>query len=183
MPLKEPFEIDWFKVRALLALIFFIQVFIMAPWRVMTLGAEVLFMSPGHVRSDNGTHRYWDALSLESKLEMLNYSVTYAGGLEVDGHEAYGVTDMEKHAIIIDGGLSWNARLAVLAHEAGHTLQPGWVTTRQAEAFAETVAMLVSHDGYREHARYLASHKMDALFMMVVEWPSMYHAAALLEDR
>lgn len=154
-----------------------------APWRVMVLATEVLMMSPGLVRTDAGSSRYWEALSLESRLEMLNYSVTYATGLEVDGNVVYGTTDMTHHAIVIDAALSWNARLAVLAHEGGHTLQPGWVSTRQAEAFAETVAMLISHDGYREHARYLAVHKMDALFMMLVEWPAMYHAASVLEDR
>lgn len=165
------------------ATVFFLLVALHAPWRVMTLATQVFFLAPSRVHVDNGTSRYWEALSLESKLEMMNYSVTYASGLEVDGNDVYGVTDMTRHAIVVDAGLSWNARLAVLAHEAGHTLQPGWVTTRQAEAFAETVAMLVSHDGYREHARYLAQHRMDALFMMVVEWPAMYHAASVLEDR
>lgn len=165
------------------AQVFFLLVAIHAPWRVMMLAAEVLVMAPGRVHVDQGTQHYWDALSLESKLETLNYGVSYAHGLEVDGQEAYGVTDMEAHTITIDAELSWNARLAVLAHEGGHTLQPGWVTSRQAEAFAETVAMLVSHDGYREHARYLAHMRMDALFMMVVEWPAMMHAAAVLEDR
>jgi hypothetical protein len=167
----------------ILAYTFLVWAVVLAPWRVMTFAPEVLIMHPGHVRGDKGTNRYWEALSLEAKLETMNWSVTYASDIKVDGREAYGVTDFEKHAITIDADLSWNQRLAVLAHEAGHTMQPGWVTARQSEAFAETVAMLVSHDGYREHARYLAQHKMDTLFMLFVEWPAMYHAAAVLEDR
>lgn len=158
-------------------------VLIQAPWRVMTLATEVLLMSPGHIRSDIGTNRYWDALSLEAKLDSLNYVVLYTPDLHLEEQKAFGVTDPTAHTIQVEASLQWNARLAVLAHEAGHTMQPGWVTGHQAEAFAETVAMLISHDGYREHARYLTSHKMEALFMMAVEWPAMYNAAAVLEDR
>lgn len=165
------------------ALALFVIVAMHAPWRVMVLGAEVLTMAPSRVRTDNQTDRYWDALSLESRLVALNYSVAYLRDLKIDGQEVYGYTSPNDHAIVVEAGLSWNARLAVLAHEAGHTLQPGWASTRQGEAFAETVAMLISHDGYREHARYLAQHRMDTLFMMLVEWPGMYHAASILEDR
>ena len=167
--------------KGALALLFVLALH--APWRLMGLAAEVLVMSPGPTRVRDGGERYWDALSLEGKIASLNYSVRYQKGLSLMGVPLYGLTNTEEHSVVIEAGLSWNARYAVLAHEAGHTLQPGWSDRAQGEAFAEGVAFLVSKDGCREHARYLSSIRGEALFMLLVEWPSIYHAAAVLEDR
>jgi hypothetical protein len=70
----------------------------------------------------------------------------------------------------------------VLAHEGGHTLAAGWYGYEQREIFAECVATLMSHDGVREHARYLSGFKTELIMMVLTEWPKMYRAAALLED-
>jgi hypothetical protein len=150
------------------------------PWKLIALVPEVLWMSPGNEHYTDRVDKYWDALSLEAKLVGMGWSVEYRPRLIDAG--AYGMTSLEQHRIIVDDSLDWNARFAVLSHEAGHTLQPTWVTQQQGEAWAESVAMLIAHDGLREHARYLSHVKVDFLMMVLTEWPSIYDAAAVLQD-
>lgn len=154
-----------------------------APWRLMALVSETLVLSPTQLRFSQANDKYWDAIDLEVRLIGLGYEVGYHRGLELQGQAAYGLTSVGAHTVSVDADLHWNARYAVLAHEAGHILEPIWCSTRQGEAFAEMVSALVSHDGLREHARYLASMKVDVLMMALTEWPAIYHAAATLEDR
>ncbi len=111
----------------------------------------------------------------------MGYSVGFGPNLELDGAKAYGITDTVNHLILIDRSLSWDARFSVLAHEGGHVLEPGWSSTAQGECFAEMVSTLVAHDGLREHARYLARFKVEAIVMLLTEWPAIYNAAAVLE--
>lgn len=152
-----------------------------APWRLMVLAAEVLVVSRGHIHTDPGHDQYWQARDLETRLTSLGWTVTYRRALTVYGTEAYGVTQPSERAITIDADLSWNARLATLAHEGGHVLQPAWLDRNQGEAFAESVAALVAHDGLREHARYLASMRADFVIVVLVEWRAIYRAAYVLE--
>ena len=154
-----------------------------APWRLMALAVETLVVQPGPTRFSSDNDKYWDALELEARLIDLGYMVGYGPQLIVNGQSAYGLMAPGEHVIMIDQRLSWNARFAVLAHEGGHVLQRGWYTRAQGEAFAESVAALVAHDGLREHARYMSGFKMDAIWVMLTDWRAIYRAARTLEDR
>lgn len=159
-----------------------------APWRLLALCAETLVVSPGLTRVSQGDDLYWEALALEARLVDFGWAVSYEKDPRVvvgfmQTVPVYGVTDDHEHTITIDEALHWNARFAVLAHEGGHTFQRSWLNRNQGETFAEAVAMLVSHDGLREHARYLSSYRVEAILTMLVEWRAIYRAAAVLEDR
>ena len=151
-----------------------------APWRLMALGVETVLMSPAHTRTSDGDDKYWKALDLELKLISLGWEVSYQPRLSLNGQEVYGLTDPGPRIVLIDARLHWNARLAVLAHEAGHIMSPMGLTREQGEVFAESVGALVSHDGLREHARYLADVKAEVL-VMAIFWRDIYRAAAVLE--
>lgn len=162
-----------------LALAFILLALPHMPIRLATLAAEVSVMNPGRARMSSGDARYWDALALEARLEALGWSVEYGDA----GDSLLGVTYPHRHHIVVDERLHWDARFAVLAHEAGHTMEPAWLDHDQGEVFAECVAALL--DGYhlREHARWLAGQKAEVVTLILLEWPSMYHAAAVMEDR
>jgi hypothetical protein len=154
-----------------------------APWRLAALVAETLSLHPGETRFSQTDDQYWEAMQLEGRVIALGYRVGYVNGIVVNGFPAYGVTDNRQHLVEVDASLHWNARFAVLAHEAGHVVEPIWVHGQSAEVFAEMVAALVARDGLREHARWLSDSKGEVLLMALTEWPAIYHAAALLEDR
>lgn len=154
-----------------------------APWRIALVTAEALYLNPGLTQEVTTNDKYWQVMELESKLIAYGFEVQYKKQVDLLGDPAYGVIDPAMHTITIDASLSWDMRYAVLAHEAGHHLQPVWANRNQREVFAELVSTLVSHDGYREHARYLARTKIDLLVMVLLDWPAVYHAAAVLEDR
>ena len=175
-------------MKKALLLFLFLTIALHAPWRLLALGAETLVVSPGLTRVSHGDDKYWDALALEARLVDLGYQVSYHKDLRavvgfMQTIPVYGLTDGEEHTIQVDEDLHWNARFAVLAHEGGHVFQRSWLNREQEETFAEAVAMLVSHDGIREHARYLSSHRVEAILTMLVEWRAIYRAAAVLEDR
>jgi hypothetical protein len=172
------------KYAIVLLIAFVVQ---QAPWRLMVLAGETLVVHPGLTRVKDGVDKYWDCLNLEHRLMRDAYSVTYAPGAVVSlvgnmGESLYGLTDPQARFIMIADELRWNERLAVLAHEGGHTLEPGGLSMSQGEAFAESVAMLVSHDGFREHARYLSSIRLTAIVTMIAYWPEIYRAADHLEN-
>jgi hypothetical protein len=151
-----------------------------APFRLAALVTETLVMKPGPVRVVHPNDRFWDAIDLETRLLSMGWQVMYRPIL---GAGLFGVTDSRQHTITVDSSLKWNARYAVLAHEAAHTLQPFWLSTEQGEAFAEIVSMLLCHDGLREHARYLADKKVDVVLVALVEGAAAYHAVAVLTDK
>jgi hypothetical protein len=153
-----------------------------APWRLMALTAETFVLRPGNAHVRVTSDYYWDVEALENRLIGLGWTVQYARDIRLNGVPAYGITDHHSHAIVVESALQWDARYAVLAHEAGHTLQPFWADGIQADCFAEAVAVLLVHDGLREHARYLASQRWVCTTLMLAEWPAIYHAAALLQD-
>lgn len=92
------------------------------------------------------------------------------------------MTNLHTHTVKVSEALHWNARFAVLAHEGGHIMARGYLNRAQHEAFAESVAALVARDGLREHARYLAEYRIDAILTMLVHWRAIYRAAGVLED-
>jgi hypothetical protein len=167
--------------RTILALL---TVFILAhaPWYLLALGVQTLWMNPGHTQFSTEDDAYWDALRLEARLIDLGWAVNYSHDLNSGGQAAYGLTSQSEHTVWIDQSMHWNARFAVLAHEGGHILQPGWMTREQGEIFAETVSALVSRDGLREHARYLSRYKLDFMLITFMEWRQIYRAAAVLRD-
>lgn len=110
----------------------------------------------------------------EQELQRLARLVSSALGVEVDmagaPPGAAGITvrkaimvDEQHQALIrviaLDGTLSPNAKLQVLAHEAGHILQPEGLSRVEAEVFADAVAYLYTHDDGPVFARYLAGNK------------------------
>lgn len=174
--------------RALLAFLLLIVLF-HAPWRLMALAAEVMMTPIGNAQMSAENDKYWECIDLEGRLIALGWQVQYVKNLYVqdsphdEPQKAFGVTYFEPHLIQIEERLSWNARLAVLAHEGGHVLQRGWLTHNQGEAFAEAVAALVAHDGLSNHARLMARFRTDAVMVLMVEWRSIYRAASVLEDK
>ena len=146
-----------------------------APWRLAELLCVVPFVSVTDLRTSDHNDRYWDVQDLEARLRALGWTVQYTSL----GPAIYGQTDTFSRNVWISQTLGWNARLATLAHEAGHTRQPEWVTHTQGEAYAEMVAALIAPDGIREHARYLARMRGDTFLMAVTEWRSIYRTADL----
>lgn len=153
-----------------------------APWRLVALAGETMMMRPSISHFTSRDDLYYEALALEARLLALGYSVKYQTGLNFMGQEAWGLTVPTEHQIYVEERLHWNARYAVLAHEAGHVLQPDWVDREEGDAFAEIVAALVTHDGLREHARFLARSKGAFLITAIAGWQEAYHAADLLTD-
>lgn len=168
------------KERVLAALLLVIA--LAAPWRLIGLGATLFMVRPYSAHFTTDDARYWDALELETRLHGLGWDVGYRPNLQAGGQGAYGLTFPHEHAVYVDSDLHWTARYRVLAHEAGHTLQPIWVQGAEADCFAEAVAALVVRDGLREHARFMAGARWTCVGILIAEAGAIYHAAALLED-
>lgn len=168
--------------KALLAFLL-LAVVIHAPWRLMMLAAETMAVNPSETRFSVGNDKYWEVLVLEGRLMDMGWTIQYVDSIDFMGRAAQGLTDPDAHIIALDKHLSWDARMAILAHEGGHTLQRGWYNRAEGEIFAEAVATLVSHDGYREHARYMAQYRMSAMWLLLTDSRAIYRAARTLEDR
>ena len=169
---------NWWRQAVLAVLVAVILAH--APWRLSALFVETLAVDTGPVQLRASADGYWVAQRLEQRLSQLGWHVEYIPALNVWGMPVYGATFPGERAVRIAAELSWADRAAVLAHEGAHGLQPPRLTEGQSEVFAESVAMLVAHDGLREHARYLANLRGD-LIVMIVEWRAIYRAAAVLE--
>jgi hypothetical protein len=159
------------------------------PWKLVALLAETLVVHPGLTRTVQTNDRYWDTLVLQERIEELGYPITYTKGLTIQANlfqmvPVYGVTrkDDGKVSIEVESELSWDARYAILAHEGGHIFQSELYSHEEGEAFAEAVAMLVSQDGIREHARYLSNKKFALLSVIVLDSARVYRAAAVLSE-
>lgn len=165
--------------RAIAAMLLIVA--LSAPWKLMVVATEAMFLTPGYSRVNSpGTNQYWDALALQSRLDSLGWDVSYSSELIDKG--MYGLTTPAEHTVQIEESLTWNGRYNILAHEGGHTIQPSWVRPGpQSEIFAESVAALMSKDGLIEHARYLSRFRQE-IPTLVYMWPSIYHAAAVLQD-
>jgi hypothetical protein len=159
------------------------------PWRLGALLAETFVVHPGLTRVVQTNSRYWDVAILQERIEELGYPVKYTKGLTVQINmfqmmPVYGVTrkDDGKVSIEVEADLSWDARYAILAHEGGHIFQSEIYSGPEGEAFAEAVAMLVSHDGIREHARYLSNKKWALFTIVALDSARIYRAAAVLQE-
>jgi hypothetical protein len=154
----------------------------LTPFRILALAGETFWVRPGEAHYDAGTDRYWDTLQLEATLISRGWAVGYVESITYYGNPAWGLTNRTDHTIYVEDSLRWNARLAILAHEAGHTMQPSWLNPEEADCFAESVSALVSRDGLRNHAHYLARSRWTCLGTMLAVYPEMYRAAATLKD-
>lgn len=161
-----------------------VTVLLTFPWRLLVLTTEALAMEPSMVQQRADHDHYWDAQTLEVRLQVrYGFEVVYVPALLEDNH-VYGRTMWwPKRQIEIDEGLSWSERWRVMTHEAGHVLQPQRLSTQEKEVFAEAVSALLTGDGLREHARYLAEVKVALPLTMLLEWQRIYAAAdALARD-
>lgn len=165
-------------VKKILLALLLVTIAVHGPWRVAYLFAQTLVSAGGPTRVSDKDDSYWRARDLEDQLDHLGWDLQYVEGMT----SVYGTTSPHLRAIRIDGTLHWNARLAILAHEGGHTQQPSRLTNNQSEVFAEAVAYVVARDGVTEHARYLSALRGD-LLVLVVYWRDIYRAAAVLESR
>lgn len=153
---------------------------VVTPFRLLALSTTMFFVhpSPPHFSADD--NGYWQALELERRLMGMGWQVQYPA--QVMGGMAYGATDPDRHLVLVEESLHWSARAAVLAHEAGHTVEPTWVGRVEGDCFAESVATLITDAGYWDHARFMASARWTCLGVILTEFPAIYHAAALLQD-
>jgi len=155
------------------------------PDPLKALAREVLttnYVSASSRLDRTGNDLYWPAQELQAVLFVINGARVVYGSAE--GYS--GITYWETRQIAIDERLSWNARFEVLAHEAGHVLQPQGLTQIEGEVFAEGVAYLVlrhyGHDRIELHAYYLAARKsgLDVLEHYATD---IRHAARVLTAR
>jgi hypothetical protein len=153
-----------------------------APWRLMVLVGEAFAITPSHSVLSPNNDEYWREQALEMRLRSMGWQVFYETDMNYMGQPVYGLTDSSEHIIRIEKSLSWNARFAVLAHEAGHTVQPWWLDRMEGDVFAESVATLITGN-IREHARWLSVAKFETLFTILTEWPRIYTAADLFLER
>lgn len=153
-----------------------------APWRLLVLAAETFAVRPGPPHFTTDDSRFWQAIALEGRLMSMGWQVQYPHQIMFGSTPAYGMTSPDQHLVVVESALHWSARAAVLAHEAGHTVEPIWVSRVEGDCFAESVATLIMHDGYRDHARFMASARWTCLGLMLAEFPAIYHAADLLTD-
>jgi hypothetical protein len=103
-----------------------------------------------------GSSREQDLLKLARLVETaLGVQVQQAGAPPGTA----GVSSRQHRIIALDGTLSPNAKLQVLAHEAGHILQPEGLTKAESEVFADAVALLVTGDDVHVFSHYLAGSK------------------------
>jgi hypothetical protein len=93
-----------------------------------------------------------------------------------------GATAREERIIAIDPTLSPNAGLQVLAHEAGHILQPEGLTKAEGEVFADAVSMLVTGDNVKVFSHYLAGSK-SGLGVLKIYRREIYWAANVLSGK
>lgn len=168
------------RTRILAALLLVIA--LITPWRLVGLSVEMFTVRPGTPHFTQADDRFWQAIYLEERLHRLGWALTYESDLTVNGQNAFGGTSFDAHTIYVDRDLHWNARAAVLAHEAGHTQQPAWVSPVEADCFAEGVATVLMHDGLRDHARYLASRRWTCLGVYLIESGAIYTAVATLQQ-
>lgn len=111
---------------------------------------------------DPGVDQYWNAKKVEHQLKaLMGFVVEYGNS----GQGAAGWTNTTTRRIVIGEDLSWNTRLIVISHEAGHVIAEdmGLLMQTDHEAFADATAYLVCRRfGYNPLtilAKHLAMYK------------------------
>lgn len=123
-----------------------------------------------------GSEFQWAYDELWGRLEAAGAYVEEIDGLvnPSTGAKSWGLTFRGDHHIDIEKSVDVNARLEILAHEAGHLFHNGAVSTSEAEVFAELVgANVLAHYGFpgakEKSAQYLASYKYGFASLPFVE--------------
>jgi hypothetical protein len=174
--------------KKFLALLLAGYIALATPWKLAALMVETFYVHPGLTRMTQTHTRYWDVAILKERIEALGYTVKFTKDLTMPSMfqsiRVYGLTEKGggKASIQVDEGLSWDMRYDVLAHEGGHIFQSERYSEEESEAFAEAVATIVTHNGLREHARYLASHKLALFTVLLLDSAKVYRAAAVLTE-
>lgn len=127
-----------------------------------------------------GNSRQQDFMRLQ-RLVVTVLGVTLRVGAP-DGIAGITVIGEEGRVIALDPTLSPNAAFQVLAHEAGHILQPGGLSRPEAEVFADAVSLLVTGDNAHIFSRYLASSK-SGLSVLKTHRREIYWAAHVLSGK
>lgn len=169
------------RARTLVVSILLAWLWALTPVRLLLLSADSFLHHPGMTRVETGNDAYWKVLDLSMRMGALGWDVGFEHPLDLNGLIIYGVTDPTRHTIRVDSALSWDARYAVLAHEAGHTLAPPGLSYPEHECFAEAVAYVYVGDRATEHGRYLSSSRWTCLGLYLSDSSSIYAAVALLK--
>jgi hypothetical protein len=123
--------------------------------RLEQLTREVAVWESGYIAPE-GSEREPELRRLQALVEgSLSMTVLEMPGSFPSAGRAYPAD----RVIQVNGGLSKNAQLQVVAHEAAHLLQPAGLDPIESEVFAEAVASLVTRDDPHVYARYLARYK------------------------
>ena len=110
-------------------------------------------------RIADGVDRYHEAKNVERVIiGVLGYRMEYWPQVHLDG-DAMGETWLDQRLIVVREDLSWNRRLAVLAHEGGHALEPWSLRGADAEVFADAVAYVVTQGPRSAYAAHIAMYK------------------------
>lgn len=168
------------KAKSFILGVLLTWLWVLIPFHLFALSIESFVRRPGSTQMPSGNAAYWQALDLEARVIALGWEVGYDHPLTANGINVYGFTDPTRHLVKVDSALSWDARYLVLAHEAGHTLAPSWLSYAEHECFAEATAFLVVGDSRTEHGRYLSGSRWTCLGVYLTDYPSVYTAAALL---
>ena len=102
---------------------------------------------------------------LQSRAEWFGIAVAYRPTGHDDLRGAVGISFAIDHQkfVFVNGDLSVNGRLEVLAHEVGHSFQPPMASRMEQEVFAELVSVEACRrlgvDTSKASARYLQADK------------------------
>ena len=126
------------------------------------------------------------ARGLERRIQDHLAAVIIYGDMQPYG-DYVGVTLRDSRHILVRQDLGWDAKLLVLAHEAGHLLHPPTLTDEESEAFAEGVSWLVGRRLYgtfadEAHRRYLTRYKAHLGIWRTFR-PDIDYAVTLLAPR
>jgi hypothetical protein len=127
-----------------------------------------------------GDSRLQDFLRLQ-RLAVSVLGVKLQAGVP-DGIAGLTAFTEDGRVISLDPTLSPNAAYQVLAHEAGHVLQPTGLSKQEAEVFADAVSMLVTGDNVHVFSQYLAGSK-SGLGVLRIYRKEIRWAATVLRGR
>lgn len=153
------------------------------PLRLLERETRAVTVHGDGYRFERANDQFWNAIQVGS---IINQDLGGRIAFQWLGPGMAGDTDPITRKVRINSALSWNERLATLAHEGAHLLEPNNLDHADSEVFAEAVAYLVCRsfglDRVEDHARYLAGHK-SGLHVLIDYRREIERAARILEGR